>query len=46
MDVRVGSRVSFLIGFIREGLRGLLHLSAREVEMNIKIIPSAFKHME
>ncbi|HEY5159033.1 MAG TPA: SDR family oxidoreductase [Anaerolineales bacterium] len=46
LDVRVGSRVSFLIGFMREGLRGLLHLPTRKVEMNIKIIPSAFEHRE
>lgn len=46
LDVRVGSSVSFLIGFMREGLRGLLHLPARKVEMNIKIIPSAFEPRE
>jgi glucose 1-dehydrogenase len=46
LDVRVGSGFSFLFGFLREGLRSLLHLPARKVEMNIKIIPSAFKPLE
>jgi NAD(P)-dependent dehydrogenase (short-subunit alcohol dehydrogenase family) len=46
LDVRVGSSLSFLLGFLREGLRNLLHLPARKVEMNIKIIPSAFEPME
>ena len=46
LDVRVGSSLFFLFGFMREGLRSLLHLPARQVEMNIKIIPSACKPME
>jgi hypothetical protein len=37
------SRLAALTGFLREGLRGLLHLPARPVEMNVKIIPSAFE---
>jgi hypothetical protein len=35
-----------MIGFLREGLRNLLHLPARLVEMNIKVIPSAFEPLE
>ena len=46
LDVRVGSSLFFLFGFMREGLRSLLHLPARQVEMNIKIIPSACKPMD
>jgi hypothetical protein len=42
----VGSRLSFLLGFLREGLRRLLRLSSRPVEMNVKIIPSAFEPLE
>jgi glucose 1-dehydrogenase len=43
LEVRAGSRFSFLSGFLREGLRQLLHLPAREVELDVKVIPSAFK---
>jgi len=46
LDVRVGSSFSFLIGFMREGLRSLLRLPARKVELKIKIIPSAFEPVE
>jgi len=46
IDARVGSNHSFLIGFMREGLRGLLRLPARPVEMNVKVIPSAFEPLE
>ena len=46
LDVSVGSRLSFLLGFLREGLRRLLRLSSRPVEMNVKIIPSAFEPLE
>jgi glucose 1-dehydrogenase len=46
LDVRVGSQFSFLIGFLREGLRSLFHAPAREVEMKVKIIPSAFEAFE
>jgi glucose 1-dehydrogenase len=42
LDVSVGSTFTFLLGFMREGLRNLLHLPARPVEMNVKVIPSAF----
>ena len=43
LDVHVGSRISFMIGFLREGLRSLFRLPVQTVEMNVKIIPSAFK---
>ena len=46
IDARVGSSISFLIGFMREGLRGLFRLPARPVEMNVKVIPSAFDPLE
>jgi NAD(P)-dependent dehydrogenase (short-subunit alcohol dehydrogenase family) len=46
IDARVGSSISFLIGFMREGLRGLFRLPARPVEMNVKVIPSAFEPLE
>ena len=43
LDVSVGSRLSFLLGFLREGLRRLLRLPTRPVVMNVKAIPSAFE---
>ena len=46
LEVRMGSHLSFLLGFLREGLRSLLRLPARPVEMNVKIIPSAFEPLE
>ena len=46
LDVRVGSRAAFLTSFLREGLRNLLHLPGREVELDIRIIPSAFEPLE
>jgi glucose 1-dehydrogenase len=46
LDFSVNSRFSFLLGFMREGLRSLFRLQARPVEMKIQIIPSAFKPME
>ena len=46
LEVEVGSNFAFLIGFMREGLRSLLHIPARKVELNIKIMPSAFEPLE
>ena len=46
LDVRVGSSLAFLMGFLREGLRSLFHLQVRPVEMDVKIIPSAFESLE
>lgn len=46
LDVHMGSRPAFLLGFLRESLRSLVHLPARPVEMNVKIIPSAFEPLE
>jgi NAD(P)-dependent dehydrogenase (short-subunit alcohol dehydrogenase family) len=46
LDVSVSSQFTFLFGFLREGFRSLFRLSARPVEMNIKIISSAFEAME
>jgi NAD(P)-dependent dehydrogenase (short-subunit alcohol dehydrogenase family) len=43
LDISVGSSLTFLAGFLREGLRRLLRFPARAVEINVKIIPSAFK---
>jgi glucose 1-dehydrogenase len=46
LDVSVGSTFTFLLGFLREGLCSLLHLPVRPVEMNVKVIPSAFQPLE
>jgi glucose 1-dehydrogenase len=46
LDAHVGSSLGVMAGFLREGLRNLLHLPARPVEMNVKIIPSAFVPLE
>ena len=46
LDVSVGSRLSFLLGFLREGLRRLLRLPTRPVIMNVRAIPSAFEPLE
>jgi glucose 1-dehydrogenase len=43
LELQVGSRLTFLYGFLREGLRNLLRLPRRNVELDIKIIPPAFK---
>jgi glucose 1-dehydrogenase len=43
LELRLGSTFSFLLGFLGEGLRSLLRLPARPVEMNVKVIPSAFQ---
>jgi glucose 1-dehydrogenase len=43
LDVSVGSRLGFTLGFLREGLRRLLRLPVRPVVMNVKTIPSAFE---
>jgi glucose 1-dehydrogenase len=46
LDVSVGSTFSFLLGFLREGLRNLFRFPVRPVEMNVKIIPSAFEPLD
>ena len=46
LDVSVGSRLSFMLGFLREGLRRLLRLPTRSVVMNVKSISSAFEPLE
>ncbi len=43
LDISVSPRYSFLFGFLREEVRNLLKLPSRLVEMQIKIIPSAFE---
>jgi NAD(P)-dependent dehydrogenase (short-subunit alcohol dehydrogenase family) len=43
LDVSVGSRLGFTLGFLREGLRRLLRLPTRPVVMNVTTIPSAFE---
>jgi glucose 1-dehydrogenase len=46
LEIRVGSTLSVLVGFLRQGLRLLLHLPVRPVEMNVQVIPSAFEPLE
>jgi glucose 1-dehydrogenase len=46
LDVSASPRYSFLFGFLREGIRSLLRLSTRTVEMKINTIPSAFEPLE
>ena len=46
LDVSVGSTLGFLLGFLREGLRNLFRFPVRPVEMNVKIIPSAFEPLD
>jgi len=41
--VRTGSGLAVLLGFLREGLRQMLRLPVREVDIHTKIILSAFK---
>jgi hypothetical protein len=43
LDVRVGSRFAFLVGFLREGLHSLLHLPVQRVDMHVEVIPSALR---
>jgi len=43
LDVSMGSRLGFTLGFLREGLRRLLRLPTRPVVMNVTTIPSAFE---
>jgi glucose 1-dehydrogenase len=42
LDIHVGSGLSFMVGFLREGFRSMFHLPSRPVNMKINIIPSAF----
>jgi NAD(P)-dependent dehydrogenase (short-subunit alcohol dehydrogenase family) len=46
LEVSVGSRFAVLFGFLREGLRQALRLPSRPVELNVKVIPSAFEPLE
>jgi NAD(P)-dependent dehydrogenase (short-subunit alcohol dehydrogenase family) len=46
LDVSVSPQLSFMGGFLREGVRSLLHLPARPVDMNIKIIPPGFEPLD
>ena len=46
LDVSVGSSISVMLGFLREGLRNLLHLHTRPITMNVRVIPSAFEPLE
>jgi glucose 1-dehydrogenase len=41
--VRSGSTMAVFFGFLSEGLRSLLHLKTRKIDLNVKIIPSAFE---
>jgi hypothetical protein len=40
------STLGVLPGFTREGVRRLLRLPAREIEIHTKILPSAFEPLE
>jgi glucose 1-dehydrogenase len=44
--VRSASGLGVLAGFLREGLRRVLRLPAREIEIHTKILPSAFKPLD
>lgn len=44
--VRTGTPLSVPTGFLREGLRRLLRLPERKVEMHVRILPSAFIPLE
>ena len=46
LDVHLGSRLTFLGGFLREGLRTLFRRPAHEVVLNVEVIPSAFSPFE
>jgi glucose 1-dehydrogenase len=46
LEISVSSQSSFLFGFLREGLRRLFRFPGHPVEMNVNIIPSAFKRLE
>jgi glucose 1-dehydrogenase len=46
LDVSLGSFFTFMLGFLREGLRSLLHLPVRPIDITVKIIPSAFEPLE
>jgi NAD(P)-dependent dehydrogenase (short-subunit alcohol dehydrogenase family) len=43
LDVSVGSRLTFMLGFMREGLRRLLRLPTRPIEMHVTVIPPALE---
>ena len=43
LDASASSSLIVMLGFLREGLRNLFHLTARPVEMTVKVIPSAFE---
>jgi len=44
--VRNSSTIGTLGGFLREGVRRVLHLPERKVEMHTRILPSAFKPLD
>jgi glucose 1-dehydrogenase len=46
LDLSVSSQATFLFGFLREGLRTLFHFPVRPVDLNIKVISSAFEPLE
>ena len=46
LDASASSSLIVMLGFLREGLRNLFHLTARPVEMTVKVIPSAFEPLE
>jgi glucose 1-dehydrogenase len=46
LEVSVNSQYTFPFGFVREAMRSLLRLSARPIQINITVIPSAFIPLE
>jgi NAD(P)-dependent dehydrogenase (short-subunit alcohol dehydrogenase family) len=46
LEISLGSRFTFLGGFLREGLRTLFRRPARPVELNVRVIPSAFEPLD
>jgi hypothetical protein len=46
LKVSVGSTLAVLLGFLRQGLRTVLRLPVRPVEMKVQVIPPAFEPLE
>jgi hypothetical protein len=46
LEVRVGSSLAFMFGFLTQGLRQFLHLPVRPVEMRVKVIDSGFTPLD
>lgn len=46
LEVRAGSMIAILFGFVKEGLRRLSRSSVEAVELDINVLPTAFKPLE